>query len=233
MLSNNKANGRPFFQRLTRPIRINTEAVKRNIIVIGASAGGVMALSELFAALPAEMPASIGVVLHRSMSPGELASVLGRRSLLPVIEPKDHRPLKHGVIYLAPADHHLLFENGGIAVHRGPKEHGTRPAIDPLFRSAAAHYRQRVVGIVFTGAGEDGVSGLISISQKFGVTLTQDPDDAFMPYMPMNALRFDDVDGVYPLRDMAAVVTALVKGQPVATLPARPFLPLRWLQPEA
>ena len=190
--------------------------MKRDVIVIGASAGGVMALLELFAALPAGLSAAVGVVLHRSTSPGApgaLASVLGRRSALPVIEPKGDSSLKQGTIYLAPPDHHLLFRPGGVSVQRGPKEHCTRPAIDPLFRSAAAHYGDRVAGMLLTGAGEDGVSGLIAISQASGVTLAQDPDDAYMPYMPMNALRFDDVSGVFPLKDMASVVKALVNGQ--------------------
>ena len=175
-----------------------------------------MALSELFAALPPRLPAAIGVVLHRSTSPSELASVLGRRSPLPVIEPEAGSPLTVGAIYLAPPDHHLLFVRGGIAVQRGPKEHSTRPAIDPLFRSAAAAYGERVVGMLLTGCGEDGVSGLIAVSQASGVTLAQDPEEAYMPYMPMNALRFDDIEGVFPLREMALVIRALVKGQPVS-----------------
>ena len=214
---NNSGNARPSSPRLARRVPINSERVKRDVVVIGASAGGVMALEELFAALPARLPASIGVVLHRSTSPGELVTVLARRSLLPVIEPKDSSPFKPGVIYLAPADHHLVIEHGAIAAYRGPKEHSTRPAIDPLFRSAAAHHGKRVVGMILTGAGEDGVSGLIAISQASGLTLAQDPDDAYMPYMPINAMRFDNVAAVFPLRDMAAVVTALVRGQSVAS----------------
>jgi two-component system chemotaxis response regulator CheB len=133
-----------------------------------------------------------------------------------VIEPETGSPLNQGAIYLAPPDHHLLFEHGGIAVQRGPKEHNTRPAIDPLFRSAAAAYRERVVGMLLTGCGDDGVSGLIAVAQASGVTLAQDPDDAYMPYMPMNALRFDDVAGVFSLQDMALVIRALVNGQPVS-----------------
>jgi two-component system chemotaxis response regulator CheB len=186
------------------------------VIVIGASAGGVAALSELFAALPLRLPAAIGVVLHRGPNPGELAHVLGRQSALPVVEPRGINPLKHGVIYLAPPDHHLLFERNGLAIYRGPKEHSTRPAIDPLFRSAAAHYGSRVAGMVLTGCGEDGVSGLIAISQSSGITLAQDPDDAYMPYMPMNALQYDDVTGVFTLHDMASVVKALASGQAVS-----------------
>jgi two-component system chemotaxis response regulator CheB len=185
------------------------------VIVVGASAGGVAALSELFAALPPHLPAAIGVVLHRSAVPGDLARVLERQSALPVVEPRGTNPLRQGVIYLAPPDHHLLFEHNGVAIYRGPKEHSTRPAIDPLFRSAAAHYGSRVVGMVLTGCGEDGVSGLIAISLSSGITLAQDPDDAYMPYMPMNALQYDNVTGVFTLRDMASVVKALASGQTI------------------
>ena len=213
---NNNGIPRPSSPRFARRDAINTEGVKRDVIVIGASAGGVMALEELFGSLPARLPAAIAVVLHRSTSPGELITVLARRSPLPVIEPKDSSAFRPGVIYLAPADHHLLFQHGGISAYRGPKEHSARPAIDPLFRTAAASYGQRVVGMLLTGAGEDGVSGLIAISQASGLTLVQDPDDAYMPYMPINAMRFDDVAAVFPLRHMAAVLTALVRGQSVA-----------------
>jgi two-component system chemotaxis response regulator CheB len=213
---NNTVNGRPILKGSKRRFPFNADGTKRDVIVIGASAGGVAALSELFATLPTRLPATIGVVLHRSTSPGELAHVLGRRSTLPVIEPQGDSPLKQSVIYLAPPDHHLLFEQHGVSVQRGPKEHSTRPAIDPLFRSAAAHYGKRVVGMVLTGCGEDGVSGLIAISQSSGISLAQDPDDAYMPYMPMNALQYDDVTGVFTLREMVSVVKALAAGQAVS-----------------
>ena len=214
---NRALNGRPFSHQ--RRMSFNTDGVKRDVIVIGASAGGVVALTELFAALPPGLPASIAVVLHRSTVPGELAHVLGRHSAFPVIEPQVNAPFKPGVIYLAPPDHHIVLEHHAVAVHRGPKEHSTRPSIDPLFRSAAVAYGNRVAGLLLTGCGEDGVSGLIAISQASGVTLAQDPDDAYMPYMPMNALRFDDVSAVFPLHDMAAVLQALAKGRAVSAGP--------------
>ncbi|HKY71357.1 MAG TPA: chemotaxis protein CheB [Nitrospira sp.] len=214
---NRALNGLPASHQRRRSL--NADGVKRDVIVIGASAGGVMALTELFAALPQGLPASVAVVLHRSAVPGELASVLGRRSVFPVIEPENNAPLKPGVIYLAPPDHHLLLQRHSVVVHRGPKEHSTRPSIDPLFRSAAIAYGKRVVGLLLTGCGEDGVSGLIEISQESGVTLAQDPEDAYMPYLPMNALRFDDVSGVFPLRDMAVVLQALATGRAVTTRP--------------
>ncbi|HKT34283.1 MAG TPA: chemotaxis protein CheB [Nitrospira sp.] len=215
MPSNEQSHRRSISKHPGSRSSINGEKTKRDVIVIGASAGGVMALSNLFASLAPDLPATLGVVLHRSAAPGELAHVLGRRSALPVIEPQGIAPLKPGVIYLAPPDHHLLFEDHQVAIQRGPKEHSARPAIDPLFRSAAASFGKRAIGILLTGCGEDGVSGLIAISEASGVTLAQDPDDAYMPYMPMNALRFDDVDGVFVLQDMPSVVKALVHGRAV------------------
>ena len=194
---------------------INSERIKRDIIVIGASAGGVETLMELFASFPPRMAAVVCVVLHRSPEKGELAHVLGRRSALPVIEPERETALNAGRIYLAPPDHHVLLTSRGIAIQRGPKEHSTRPAIDVLFRTAAVAHGPRVVGVLLTGAGEDGVSGFIAISKASGVTLTQDPDEAYMPYMPLNALKMDDVDGVLRIKEMAPTLTALAAGEPV------------------
>jgi len=196
-------------------VPLNSEGIKRDVIVIGASAGGVPALMQLFAALPPGLPAIIGVVLHRSAIPGQLVQVLGRRSALPVIEPEGRTSVKPGTIYLAPSDHHLLFERAAVTILRGPKEHSTRPAVDPLFRSAAAAYGSRVVGALLTGCGEDGVSGLLHISERQGLTLAQDPDEAYMPYMPLNALRFDHVSAVFSLSDMAKVMAALAAGEKV------------------
>ena len=152
--------------------------------MIGASAGGVSALQELLAMLPADLPAAIGCVLHRGPTPSQLAAVLGHRSALPVREPTQGETVQQGVVYLAPADHHLLFQPEGIEVQRGPREHGTRPAVDPLFRSAASTYGKRVVGLLLTGAGQDGLDGMIAISQSAGWNLVQDPEEAHMPYMP-------------------------------------------------
>ena len=194
---------------------VNSERIKRDIIMIGASAGGVVTLTELFASFPPRMAAAVCVVLHRSPEKGELAHVLSRRSVLPVIEPEKETALNVGRIYLAPPDHHVLLTSRGIAIQRGPKEHSTRPAIDVLFRTAAMTHRPRVVGVLLTGAGEDGVSGFIAISRASGITLTQDPDEAYMPYMPLNALKMDDVDGVLRIKEMAPTLTALAAGEPV------------------
>jgi two-component system chemotaxis response regulator CheB len=224
MFWNRHGNGVPLLRAQPRAT-LNPDRIKRSVVVIGASAGGVTALTQLFASLPPRLPAVIGVVLHRSSSPSELAAVLGRRSPLPVIEPQeDGLPLKQGVIYLAPADAHLIFEANAALVRRGPKEHSTRPAVDPLFRSAAEVFGRRVIGVLLSGCGEDGVSGLISISKASGLALVQDPAEATMPYMPMNALRFDDVAALLPLSQMALVLDALTNGRAV-TVPGAPRRP--------
>ena len=123
--------------------------------------------------------------------------------------------LKPGRIYLSPAAHHLLFKPGSVALHRGPSEHSTRPAVDPLFRSAAESYGPRVVGVLFTGCVEDGVSGLIAITEAGGLTLAQDPDEAYMPYMPINAIRFDEVAGLVSLDNAGSVLASLAYGDQV------------------
>lgn len=194
---------------------INRERIKRDVIVIGASAGGVMALAELFAGLPASLPAAVGVVLHRGSTRSELTSVLGRRSGPTLVEPAGRVAMKEGHIYLAPPDHHLLFDARGVTIQRGPQEHNARPAVDPLFRSASAAYGRHVVGVLLTGCGEDGVSGLIAISRSSGITLVQDPDEAYMPYMPMNALLFDDINGVLGIKELAPSLAVLASGEPV------------------
>ena len=204
-------------QRLEPPTLLNLAGTKRNIIVIGASAGGVQALQRLFTALPSDLPAAVGVVLHRGERPGELKSVLARRSSLPIIEPRETQPLRQGTIYLAPADHHMVFHAKNVEVQRGPKEHHTRPAIDPLFRSAAVAYGARVVGTLLSGCGEDGVSGMMAIEKCGGLCLGQDPREAEMPSMPLNALRYDDVSAVLTIDDMAAALEALAKGKTISS----------------
>ncbi|OQW32799.1 MAG: hypothetical protein A4E19_05430 [Nitrospira sp. SG-bin1] len=213
-MRHNRTNARPIGGG-KRPATVNADGIKRDIIVIGASAGGVPALQQIFADFPADIPAVIGVVLHRGSQPSQLAQVLGRRSALPVVEPNHAMALKPGTIYLSPADHHLLFQRSSIVLQRGPREHSTRPAVDPLFRSAAESYGLRVVGVLFTGCGEDGVSGLIAITEAGGLTLAQDPEEAYMPYMPLNAIRFDEVAGLVSLDNAASVLTSLAYGDQV------------------
>src|ERR671923_976034 len=129
-----------------------------------------------------------------------------------VIEPADGLRLEHGIVYVAPRDQHLVFEDGVVRLDRGPKQHRTRPAIDPLFLSASAAYGPRVVGVLLSGMGGDGVTGFLAIKAAGGITLVQTPSDAQFPVMPMRALREDDVDGALSVEDLPPVLTALAVG---------------------
>jgi two-component system chemotaxis response regulator CheB len=147
---------------------INAERVPRDVIVIGGSAGAVLPVIALLEALPRSIPAAIALVLHRSpFHETRLSWVLGRRSALPVIEPAGGEPVKHGVVYVAPRDQHMVVDDGALRVNRDAKEHRTRPAIDPLFRSAAAFYGGRVAGVLLSGMGAD-ASPACSTSRRPG-----------------------------------------------------------------
>jgi two-component system chemotaxis response regulator CheB len=183
------------------------------VVVIGASAGGVRALRSLFQALPADLPAVVAVVLHRSpFHESMLPAVLGRFSAMRVTEPAHEEPFKLGRIYVAPRDHHMTFHDGRFRLSRGAKEHYTRPAVDPLFRSAADWHGRRVIGVILTGSGDDGVSGLIAIKAAGGLSLAQDPDEATNDSMPQHAIRRDHVDGVMTVREMAMQLPQLLAG---------------------
>ena len=192
---------------------INSERLVRDIIVIGGSAGGVKPMMTILAQLPRDLPAAGGVVLHRSpFYETLLPVVLGRHSALTVIEPTDRAPMKQGVIYVAPRDQHMLLEDGVVRVDRGPKQHRTRPAIDPLFLSAAATYGSRVVGVLLSGMGADGVSGFLAIRAAGGLTLVQAPDNAQFPTMPLRALREDDVSAALSVDVLPHVLSVLAMG---------------------
>lgn len=194
---------------------ININGARRDIVTIGASAGGIEALMHLFSKLPPRLPAAIAVVVHRSpVAETRLPSVLGRSAGLPVFEPRDGQPFEAGRIYAAPRDQHLVLEDSVVRLNRGPKEHRTRPAVDPLFRSAAQVYGPRVIGVLLSGFGDDGVSGLIAISDRGGISIVQDPGEARHNSMPRNAIAEDDVDAVLPLDGIAAALVALASGHP-------------------
>src|SRR6476646_7307779 len=141
---------------------------KHDVIVIGASAGGVEAISRVVADLPRDLPASILVVLHISRG-RSLPEILTRASRLPATHPMDGEPLEYGRIYVAPPDHHLVVDAGVARVAHTASENGVRPAIDPLFRSAARVYGSRVVGVVLSGTLDDGAAGIVAIKQGGGV----------------------------------------------------------------
>ena len=195
---------------------INAQRVKRDVIVLGASAGGVQPLKDLLQLLPPDLPAIVAIVLHRSpYHETRLPMVLGRHALLSVLEPADRDPVLSGAVYVAPRDQHMLFTDGVVRLNRGPREHHTRPAIDPLFRSAAEAYGPRVVGVLLSGMGSDGVSGLIAIKKAGGVSLVQHPGEARFEKMPCTAIAEDDVDAMLTVDDLAVVLPALGRGEAV------------------
>lgn len=196
---------------------VNAEGMRRDVVTLAASAGGVPALRSIIAALPSDYPGIVALVLHRSpyFVASELLQVLSGRSPHTLIEPRNNQPVERGRIYVAPRDLHLIFRNGCLGVHRGPKQHYTRPAADPLFESAASSYGARVVGVVLTGNGDDGLHGLRAIKAAGGLSIAQDPSEADSPSMPTNAIRYDHVDLVLPLSAIADTLDALARGQAI------------------
>ena len=185
---------------------------KRNIIVIGASAGGFEALKKLTAGLPEDLAASIFIVWH--MSPdvrGVLPQVLNRAGKVFAKAAEDGEEIIENRIYVAPPDHHLLVEKGSVRLTRGPKENRFRPAVDPLFRSAAYAYGNRVIGVILSGALDDGTAGLWTIKRRGGLAVVQDPWDAEVPSMPENAVREVAVDYTVPMAEMADLLVRLSK----------------------
>jgi two-component system chemotaxis response regulator CheB len=180
-----------------------------DIIVIGASAGGVEALETLMHDLPAGLPAAVFVVLHIGKYESQLAGILDRVGPLPATEAASGQAFEPGHVYTAVSDRHLLLHDGHILVRRGPHENLSRPAIDPLFRSAACSFGGRVIGVVLSGALNDGTAGLRAIKRCGGVAVVQDPADAMMPSMPMSALRYVEVDHCVPVARMGALLAEL------------------------
>jgi two-component system chemotaxis response regulator CheB len=172
---------------------------RRDIIVVGASADGLQMLRMLLAALPSNLPAAIFVVLHTGPTGGTvLPEILSRVGTLPAAPAVDGEPILPGRVYLPQPDTHLMVKNGFVRVTRGPRENRFRPAIDPLFRTAAAAYGPRVVGVVLSGLLDDGAYGLRQIVDGGGAAFVQDLHEATYPDMPRAALR--QVPEAIPLR---------------------------------
>ena len=185
--------------------------ITRDIVVVGASAGGIEALQILVRGLPKSFHASVFVVLHTAASsPNTLHKILERAGPLPASTAAHWESIKPGHIYVAPADHHLLLERSGyLRVTRGPKENRFRPAIDALFRSAAHAFGRRVVGVILTGFLDDGTAGLWSIKERGGIAVVQHPEDAVAPSMPLSALRYVEVDRCLPLNEIPPLLVQL------------------------
>jgi two-component system, chemotaxis family, protein-glutamate methylesterase/glutaminase len=179
------------------------------IIVVGASAGGVEALLALAAVLPPDLPAAVFVVLHTSARPSALPRLLSGRGPLPAVPAADGAPIHPGRINVAPGDQHLVVARGHMHVVQGPTENGFRPAIDPLFRSAAQAYGAQVIGVILSGWLDDGTAGLRAVKHHGGVAVVQDPDEAIAPGMPRSALAYVAVDHTLPLAAMGPLLGRL------------------------
>ena len=180
----------------------------RDTIVIGASAGGVQALSTLIAELPADLPAAVFLVLHVAPDvPSFLPEILSRDAQLRVAHARNGEEIKRGRVYIAPPDQHLLIEDGKVKLVHGPKENLHRPSIDALFRSAARWAGPRVIGVVLTGARDDGAAGMRAIKQRGGIAVVQDPLEAAFPSMPMSVMQHIKVDYSLPLRETAPLLS--------------------------
>jgi two-component system, chemotaxis family, protein-glutamate methylesterase/glutaminase len=185
-----------------------TEKVRgRDIVVIGGSAGSLEPLQTLISRLPADLRASVLVVVHiPSEAPSYLAYILGRNSALRVKQAGGKEKLEEGVVYVAPPDRHLLIEDRHVETSRGPRENRHRPAIDPLFRSAARTYGPRAIGVILSGELDDGASGLMAVRLRGGLTIVQDRHEAASPSMPMNAKRAADAQYELPIAEIADLI---------------------------
>jgi len=192
------------------------------IVVIGASAGGIEALRTLVAALPADFPAPICIVVHTApQSPAVLGEILSRAGPLAATNASDGERLRPSHIYVAPPDWHLVVEPGTVRVTKGPKENLFRPAIDPLFRSAAQVYGPGVIGVILTGQLDDGTAGLLTVKQLGGTAIVEDQADALYPGMPSSAVAHVKVDHVVALAEVAPLLVELT-AEPAETGPESP-----------
>jgi two-component system chemotaxis response regulator CheB len=183
---------------------------KRDIIVIGGSVGSLNVLKDISGKLPSDFPAAVFIVWHiAATSPGLLPEILSRQGALPAVHAEDFEKFEPGRIYVAPPDRHLLIENDRVRISKGPKENSFRPAIDPLFRSAAQAFGARVVGVILSGGLDDGTSGLWTIKEFGGTTVIQDPLDAENPSMPLSARSKVDADHIVAGKDIANLLIRL------------------------
>lgn len=181
-------------------------------IVVGGSAGGVEALLELVRGLPRDLPAAVLVVVHMGpQSPLVLPDILNRAGHLPASAARDNEEIRPGHIYVAQPDYHLVVSNGNMQLSRGPKENRARPAVDPLFRSAALYYGPRVIGVVLSGSLDDGTAGLRAIKLRGGLAVVQDPEDALFPGMPSSAQENVAIDYSVPAAALAPLLMRLAQ----------------------
>lgn len=180
------------------------------VVAIGASAGGIAALTELAAGMPANVPFGVMIVVHMGReTPSVLASIIDRSGPLPAAAAVDGAVLEAGRICVAVPGHHLLARHHRAALSGGPSGSGVRPAIDALFRSVATDYGPRATGVLLSGLLEDGVAGLDAIKSNGGVTVVQEPADALFPDLPLNAIRAGVADYVVPAKEIGGLLARL------------------------
>lgn len=184
---------------------------RMDAVVVGGSAGGVDALAMLLPALPPTLPVPVIVVLHLPREkPSLLVEIFSRRCALAVQEAQDKAPIEPGTVYFAPADYHLLIDEGpSFALSVDEPVHYSRPSIDVLFETAADVYGEHLLAVVLTGASQDGAEGLAAVHRAGGITVVQEPQEALSPYMPESALRASPVDHVLPLAGIAQLIGRL------------------------
>lgn len=184
----------------------------RDIVVIGASAGGLEAIRQILGAMPRDLDAAVLIVLHTASRAGSvLPKVFGRASQLPVFHPQDGEAIEQGRVYIAPPGFHMIVEGGLLRVVEGPRENLQRPAVDPLFRSAAATYGPRVIGVILTGMLDDGTAGLMAVHASGGKAVVQDPETAIYPGMPSSALAHVPDAKTTPLHEIPALLLQLIR----------------------
>jgi two-component system, chemotaxis family, protein-glutamate methylesterase/glutaminase len=186
--------------------------VTYDLIVVGASWGGLHAVGEILSALPPDTDAAVVIAQHRraDVVEGGLAGLLRLRAMLPVVDVEDKAPIERGRVYLAPPDYHLLIQPGYFSLSKEAHVHYARPSIDVLFESAAGAYRERVIGVILTGANADGAEGLAEIKRRGGVAVVQDPGTAERREMPAAALARTAADAVLPLSEIGPFLYGLV-----------------------
>jgi two-component system, chemotaxis family, protein-glutamate methylesterase/glutaminase len=186
---------------------------QRDIVVIGGSAGSLGPLKRLVSSLPGDLPVAIFITVHVSPeAPSILPAILTRSGRMPAVHPLNRQPIMKSTIYLAPPDQHLLIEDGCVLASRGPRENLHRPAIDPLFRSAARAYGPRVIGIVLSGLQDDGSSGLMAVKLRGGLAVVQDPAEAAFPEMPERAWHYAGAEYVLPVAGIERLLVNSVNG---------------------
>src|SRR5215472_248248 len=193
-------------------------SARSDIILVGASAGGLNALKAITACLPADLQAAVIIVVHLSPNQeSDLAGILGRASDLPIRQAKDGDLVRSGTALVAPPDHHLVFENSTVRIVRGPKLNAFRPSIDVTFKSAARRYGPRTVGVVLTGTLKDGTEGLRAIKESGGLAVVQDPADAEFTSMPLSAIENVEVDHVLSADDIGPALVEIASADVVAS----------------